>query len=163
MMKIRRGRAVWRGDKLGTGSISTESGILEDCKMSLNSRMADDQGVNPEELIAAAHAGCFAMDLAISLTDQGFHPIELRATADLTLAAGLATLFVASSHIELMAVVPKISYDTFEGIVDHSIVNCAVSQLLRAKVTVDWVLQDERGSNMKPQQSGGPGSGGAAP
>lgn len=145
MIKIRRGRAVWRGDKHGSGKVTTASGALAEAQMSLDSRFGEADGANPEELIAAAHAGCFAMDLAITLTDLGYTPIELRVTADVKLASEAGDTFIASSHIELVGIGDDIPYGEFKAIVDHSLINCPVSRLLRATITADWVLQTGAG------------------
>lgn len=140
MIKIRRGRAVWLGDRHGSGRVTTASGTLSEASMSQRSRFGDEPGANPEELIAAAHAGCFAMDVAIALTDLGFDPVELRVTADVTLASEANTVFIASSHIELVGIADDIPYNEFKSVVDHSLLNCPVSRLLRASITADWIL-----------------------
>jgi lipoyl-dependent peroxiredoxin len=133
----RRATAVWEGSgKEGKGHVSTKSGTLKEVQYSFSSRFADGIGTNPEELVAAAHAGCFAMKLSINLTEAGFPPERLEANCTVTIESGTVT----SSAIELDAKVPGIDDAKFEEAVRHAEKNCPISKLLDTEISVVYTL-----------------------
>ena len=135
----RHATAVWNGSgKEGNGQVSTQSGVLSNTQYSFNSRFAEGTGTNPEELVAAAHAGCFAMKLSFVLGAAGFTPDSLEATAtiDLDPAQGAIT----SSHIDLKAKVPGITKEKFDECAADAKANCPISKLLNAEISLDAQL-----------------------
>jgi osmotically inducible protein OsmC len=135
----RHATAVWNGSgKEGNGNLTTQSTALNKTQYSFNSRFAEGVGTNPEELIAAAHAGCFAMKLSFVLGGAGFTPETLEATSNIILdpAAGAIT----ESHIVLKAKVPGIDKAKFDECVKDAEQNCPVSKVLNAKISVDAEL-----------------------
>lgn len=135
----RKATAVWKGTgKEGTGTISTQSTVLENTQYSFNTRFADGKGTNPEELIAAAHAGCFAMKLSFELNGAGFTADELDATATVTLDPSLGK--ITKSHIDLKAQVPGISAEQFAEIADKAKKECPISQLFNAEISLNATL-----------------------
>jgi lipoyl-dependent peroxiredoxin len=135
----RKATAVWQGTiKEGKGHLSSQSGVLDKTQYSFNSRFADGVGTNPDELIAAAHAGCFTMKLSGNLTEAGFDPEQLETTCTITLENGAIT----SSHLELSAKVPGIEQDKFNELVQDAEKNCPVSKLLNAKISVSSKLNE---------------------
>lgn len=130
----RNATAVWNGSgKEGNGVLSTQSGVLDKTQYSFNSRFAEGIGTNPEELIAAAHAGCFAMKLSFVLGAAGFTPESLEATATVTLEDGKLT----SSHIVLNAKVPGIDKEKFDACVTDAKENCPISKALNMEITAE--------------------------
>jgi osmotically inducible protein OsmC len=135
----RKATAVWNGTgKEGTGTISTQSTVLENTQYSFNTRFAEGKGTNPEELIAAAHAGCFAMKLSFELNAAGFTADELNATATVTLDPSKGQ--VTKSHIDLKAQIPEISAEKFAEIADKAKKECPISQLLNAEISLNAEL-----------------------
>jgi osmotically inducible protein OsmC len=135
----RKATAVWKGTgKEGTGTISTQSTVLENTQYSFNTRFAEGKGTNPEELIAAAHAGCFAMKLSFELNEAGFTADELNATATVTLDPSKGQ--VTKSHIELKAQIPDITADKFAEIAEKAKKECPISQLLNAEISLNAEL-----------------------
>ena len=135
----RKATAVWKGTgKEGTGTISTQSTVLENTQYSFNTRFAEGKGTNPEELIAAAHAGCFAMKLSFELNAEGFTADELNATATVTLDPSKGQ--VTKSHIELKAQIPDITPEKFAEIADKAKKECPISQLLNAEISLNAEL-----------------------
>lgn len=133
----RNATAIWQGTgKEGKGSLSSQSGVLEDTAYSFSSRFEDGKGTNPEELVAAAHAGCFAMKLSFNLSAAGFTPEKLEAKSTVTLADGA----VSSSHIKLDAHVPGISEQEFNKQVKDAEKNCPISKLLNCEIKVESEL-----------------------
>lgn len=133
----RNATAVWNGTiKEGSGHLSTDSKVLEQTQYSFNSRFADGIGTNPEELMAAAHAGCFTMKLSLDLTEAGFTPGNLETKATITLDNGVIT----SSHLVLKASVPGISEDQFQEITAGAKANCPVSKAYNLDITLDASL-----------------------
>jgi lipoyl-dependent peroxiredoxin len=139
---IRKAKAVWRGTgRDGTGDLSTDSQVLSRTPYSYKTRFENDKGTNPEELIAAAHAGCFAMALAFALQMAGFKPTELATEAAVTLEPDGAQGFkISRSALTLRAQIPGISTEQFSGIARDAERNCPVSKLLKAEVTLDAKL-----------------------
>jgi len=138
----RKASAVWNGDlKTGKGSLSTPSGVLKDTQYSFGTRFENGVGTNPEELIAAAHAGCFAMALSAELGKAGFTPTALQATATVTLEKADGGWAVTESDLELTAKIPGIDESKFTAIANGAKANCPISRLFNAKVTLDAKLE----------------------
>lgn len=136
----RTATAVWNGTvKEGQGKLTTQSSTLKDTQYSFGSRFAEGTGTNPEELIAAAHAGCFAMALSMILGNAGFTPDSLEATATVTIDAD--KLQITHSHLKLKAKVPGISKEKFEECANDAKANCPVSKALNADISLDASLE----------------------
>ncbi|MGD0745371.1 MAG: OsmC family protein [Verrucomicrobiota bacterium] len=139
----RKASAIWRGGlKDGKGNLSTESGVLAQTQYSFGTRFESGVGTNPEELIAAAHAGCFAMALSAELGKAGFTPAFIRATATVTLDKTDAGWTVTQSHLDLTAKIPGIDEAKFIAIADGAKAGCPISRLLNAKVTLYAKLEN---------------------
>jgi osmotically inducible protein OsmC len=133
----RNASAIWRGGlKDGKGNISTESGVLKETQYSFGTRFEDGIGTNPEELIAAAHASCFAMAFSAELGKAGFTPESIHATATVSLDKTDAGWTVTESHLDLTANIPGIDEARFIAIADGAKAGCPISRLLNAKVTL---------------------------
>ncbi len=135
----RNATAVWNGTgKEGTGNLTTQSTVLNKSQYSFNTRFADGIGTNPEELIAAAHAGCFSMKLSFVLNATGFTADEINTKCEITLdpAAGAIT----ESHLIISAKIPGISKEQFDAAVADAKANCPISKLLNANITHEAVL-----------------------
>jgi len=136
-MKKRNSTAFWQGSgKEGKGILSSQSGTLSNTQYSYKSRFEEGVGTNPEELIAAAHAGCFTMKLSFNIDAAGFTADELTTKCDITLEEGKIT----SSHLTLSAKVPGISQEKFDAAVADAEKNCPISVLLDTKISVDAKL-----------------------
>lgn len=128
----RNATAVWNGSgKEGSGTLSTQSTVLNKSQYSWGSRFAEGVGTNPEELIAAAHAGCFSMKLSFVLGAAGFTPDEIQTTCEITLDNGAIT----ESHLKVSAKIPGINKEQFETAVADAKANCPVSKLLNTNIT----------------------------
>jgi lipoyl-dependent peroxiredoxin len=135
----RKATSVWKGSgKDGSGSVSTDSTVLENAQYSFKTRFEEGAGTNPEELIAAAHSGCFAMKLSFDLNAAGFTADELHVTATVSLDPGKGE--VVKSHLVLKAKVPGIEADQFAQIAEESKKECPISKLLKAELTLDAEL-----------------------
>ncbi len=133
----RKATAVWQGTgKEGKGHLSTQSGVLSKTQYSFTSRFEEGIGTNPEELVAAAHAGCFTMKLSFNLTAAGFVPDNLETTCAINFENGAIT----NSHLELKAVVKGIDKAKFDELVKDAEQNCPISKLLNTKITVSAQL-----------------------
>jgi osmotically inducible protein OsmC len=133
----RTATAVWNGSgKDGKGVLTTQSTILKNAQYSYKSRFEDGIGTNPEELIAAAHAGCFAMKLSFVLQGLGITPESLDVQGEVTLDNGTIT----HSHLTLKAKIPGISADQFKAAAEDAKLNCPVSKLLKAQIDLDASL-----------------------
>jgi osmotically inducible protein OsmC len=133
----RKATAVWQGNlNEGKGTISTESGVLDQTQYSFKTRFENGDGTNPEELIAAAHAGCFAMALSNELAQAGMTAKKLEATAAVTLEANAGGFSITKSHIDLVAEIPGADKAKFETAVNTAEKNCPVSKLLKAEISV---------------------------
>lgn len=133
----RKSTAVWNGSgKDGNGRLSTQSGTLSNTQYSYKSRFEEGTGTNPEELIAAAHAGCFNMKLSFSIGAAGFTPDYLETTCEITLDNGAIT----KSHLILKGKVPNISDEQWNECVDDAKANCPISKLLNTEISVDKTL-----------------------
>ena len=135
----RHATAVWNGSgKEGKGQVTTQSGVLSNTQYSFNSRFAEGTGTNPEELVAAAHAGCFAMKLSFVLGAAGFTPDSLEATATINLDPAQGA--ITSSHIDLKVKVPGITKEKFDECAADAKANCPISKLLNAEISLDAQL-----------------------
>ena len=138
----RTASARWRGDlKAGTGSLTTQSGTLKDTAYSFAARFESGAGTNPEELIAAAHAGCFTMALAAALGKAGFTPQELTTQATLTLEQVSGNWTISAVHLALSGRVPNIDRARFDELAVGAKANCPVSRLLKADITLEVKLE----------------------
>lgn len=134
----RNATSVWTGSgKTGKGRLTTQSGVLKDTQYGFSSRFEEGIGTNPEELIGAAHAGCFNMKLAFNLQAAGFEATSLETKAEVVLDDGAVT----HSHLELTAQVEGIDADQFDELVKDAKANCPISKLLKAEITVQATLQ----------------------
>jgi lipoyl-dependent peroxiredoxin len=138
----RKASAVWRGDlKSGRGTISTESTTLKEAQYSFNTRFENGVGTNPEELIAAAHAGCFTMALSFALQQAGSIADSLETTATLTLENLPQTSWtVTAIHLETRAKVAGIQPAKFSELANGAKANCPISRLLKAEISLDAKL-----------------------
>jgi len=133
----RTATAVWNGSgKDGNGNLTTQSTTLNKTQYSYKSRFEDGVGTNPEELVAAAHAGCFAMKLSFVLQAGGFTADSLDVTATVSLDDGTIT----SSQLVLKAKIPGISAEKFKEAADDAKLNCPISKLLNTKITLESSL-----------------------
>jgi len=133
----RNGTAIWKGNlKEGKGTISTQSGVLDKTQYSFKTRFEDGKGTNPEELIGAAHSGCFTMQLSANLTEEGFEPDELETKSEITFEDGA----VKKSHLILKAKVKNIEKVQFEKIANDAKENCPISKLLDTEITLESEL-----------------------
>jgi lipoyl-dependent peroxiredoxin len=138
---IRKAKAVWRGTgRDGTGDLTTDSGVLSKTAYSFKTRFENEKGTNPEELIAAAHAGCFTMALAFALQQAGFNPTELTTEAAVSLDPDGPGFKISRSALTLRARIPGISEDKFSGLARTAEQNCPVSKLMKAEITLDAKL-----------------------
>ena len=134
---IRTGSAVWNGSgKEGKGTMSTQSGVLKQTQYSYNTRFEDGIGTNPEELVAAAHAGCFSMKLSFILGEAGFTPDSLETKCEVTFENGAIT----KSHLSVTGKVPGISKEKFQECVKKAEETCPISKSLSAAVSSEATL-----------------------
>jgi len=137
----RTAEAIWNGDlKAGKGSLSSESGVLAATPYSFKTRFEGEKGTNPEELLAAAHAGCFTMALSLMLAERGMVAVELKTTCVITLDP--ATLTITHSELTLAAKIPGADAAKFEEAVKAAETGCPVSKLYKAEITVHSSLVD---------------------
>jgi osmotically inducible protein OsmC len=141
-MKIKRtGSAAWQGGiKDGKGAISTQSGALKAYPYGFASRFEGLPGTNPEELIAAAHAGCFTMALSLILGEAKLTAEQMDTTAEVTLESVEGGFSISAVHLVLKAKVPGTDKDTFAKLAANAKANCPVSKLLKAEITLDAQL-----------------------
>jgi lipoyl-dependent peroxiredoxin len=138
----RTATAVWSGAlKDGKGAISTQSGVLADTPYSFVTRFENAKGTNPEELIAAAHAGCFTMALSAQLGTMNFTPQSLRTTATLSLEKLDAGWTISKVHLDVAARIPGITPSAFESAASSAKANCPVSRVLKAEITMTASLE----------------------
>ncbi|TMH45658.1 MAG: OsmC family protein [Betaproteobacteria bacterium] len=138
---IRKAKAVWRGTgRDGSGGLSTDSGVLAETPYSFKTRFDSEKGTNPEELIAAAHAGCFTMALAFRLQRAGYTPTELSTEAAVTLEQDDAGFRISRSALTLRAQVPNLDDDAFARMASDAEKNCPVSKILKTEITLDAKL-----------------------
>ena len=137
----RNASAHWSGTgKEGKGAITTQSGVLTDTPYSFSRRFGDEKGTNPEELIAAAHAGCFTMALAFGLQGAGYTPSELSTEAAVTLEQEGQGFRIVRSALTLRAQVPNLDEAAFARMAGDAEKNCPVSKVLNAEITLDAKL-----------------------
>ena len=135
----RKASAHWEGSgKEGKGTVSTASTVLNETQYSFNTRFADGVGTNPEELVGAAHAGCFSMKLAFNLQEAGFTADSIDTQCVITLDSDAGS--ISESHLVVKASVPGIDKDKFQSLVDDAEKNCPISKLFNAKITVEATL-----------------------
>jgi osmotically inducible protein OsmC len=133
--------AIWRGSmREGEGSISTQSGVLKDSPYSFHTRFEDGAGTNPEELIAAAHAGCFTMAFSFALNGAKFVADEISTKATLTLDKQEDGFAITAVHLDMKAKVPNIDDKTFQEIAAKAKLGCPVSKVLKAEITLTATL-----------------------
>jgi osmotically inducible protein OsmC len=138
---IRKAKAIWRGTgRAGSGNLSTDSGVLTETPYSFRTRFENDKGTNPEELIAAAHAGCFTMAVAFQLQAGGYTPTELSTEAAVTLDPEGQGFRITRSALTLRANVPNLDQATFARMAGDAEKNCPVSKVLNAEITLDAKL-----------------------
>ena len=138
----RKASAVWQGNlKGGKGTITTDSGVLSNTQYSFSTRFENGAGTNPEELIAAAHAGCFAMAFSAQLGEAGLTADRIDATATVTLEKTAAGFEVTSSHLDVKAKIPGASQEAFETASNNAKAGCPISRLLNAKITMNASLE----------------------
>ena len=138
---IRKARAAWRGaGRDGDGDLTTDSGILKETPYSYRTRFENQPGTNPEELIAAAHAGCFTMALAFQLQAAGYTPTELTTEAAVSLDPADGGFKITKSALTLKADVPGLDQETFKKLAEAAEKGCPVSQLMKTEITLDATL-----------------------
>jgi osmotically inducible protein OsmC len=138
---IRKATAIWRGTgRDGNGGLTTDSHVLADTPYSYKTRFADEKGTNPEELVAAAHAGCFTMALAFQLQEAGFNPTELRTEVAVALEQEGQGFRISRSALTLRAEVPGLDEAQFKKLSGDAEKNCPVSKVLNAIITLDAKL-----------------------
>lgn len=138
----RTASAVWNGNlKQGKGSISTQSGVLKDTQYGFNTRFEEGPGTNPEELIAAAHAGCFSMALSAQLGEAGLTADRIETSAAVTLEKLADGFAITGVHLQLTARIPGATQEQFQQIANKAKVGCPVSKVLKANITLDAKLE----------------------
>ncbi|MEQ9618116.1 MAG: OsmC family protein [Deltaproteobacteria bacterium] len=139
----RNGSAVWKGDlKSGEGTVSTESGVLSDTQYSFKTRFEDGKGTNPEELIAAAHAGCFSMALSSELGKLDMTAESIRTTASVQLEKTDQGFAITSVHLDVTVKMPGADTESFKRAADNAKKGCPVSKVLNAEITMDANLEN---------------------
>lgn len=137
----RKASAIWQGGlKDGKGAISTDSGVLKQTQYSFSTRFENGIGTNPEELLAAAHAGCFAMALSNELGKANMVPNKLEATATISLEQVQGGFAITKSHIDLVADIPGANEEKFKAAVKAAETGCPVSKLFKAEISVSAKL-----------------------
>jgi osmotically inducible protein OsmC len=138
----RKASAVWQGGlKDGKGTISTDSGVLSNTQYSFSTRFEMGIGTNPEELIAAAHAGCFSMALSGQLGNAGLVPESINTTTTVTLEKTEAGFTVTEVHLDVRAKIPGASQESFETAANNAKTGCPISRLLNTKITMEAKLE----------------------
>lgn len=133
----RSATANWKGSgKEGSGKLLTQSGVIKNKAYDFRSRFEDGTYTNPEELVAAAHAGCYSMKLSFVLGAAGFTPSRIETKCTITLEGGVIT----SSHLEVRAKVPKLRAKNFPQYAEDAKANCPISKLLNTEITMDAQL-----------------------
>jgi osmotically inducible protein OsmC len=138
MKIIRRASATWKGTgKEGSGTVSTQSTVLNNTQFSFGSRFEEGVGTNPEELIGAAHAGCFSMKLSFIIVAAGFTADSINTNAKVTLEDGK----ISTVHLDVKAKVPGMNADQFATAANDAKANCSISKSLNAEITMDAALE----------------------
>jgi len=139
---IKKAWAVWKGSiKEGGGTISTETGVLNEAPYGFKSRFENGNGTNPEELIGAAHAGCFSMALSLMLGEAGLTPEKIETHADVTLEKVGTGFEITASHLTVSAKVPGANDAKFQELANKAKTGCPVSKLLKARITMNANLE----------------------
>src|ERR1700726_4806471 len=145
---VRKASAVWNGSlKEGKGTISTDSGVLSKTQYSFSTRFENGIGTNPEELIAAAHAGCFSMALSGQLGNAGMTAESIETTANVTLEKTDAGFTITKVHLDVTAKIPGADAAAFEKAAQNAKAGCPISRLLKADITMTAKLAGERASS----------------
>jgi lipoyl-dependent peroxiredoxin len=138
----RKASAVWTGGlKDGKGTISTDSGVLSNSQYSFGTRFEEGKGTNPEELIGAAHAGCFSMALSAQLGEAGIKPERIETTATVTLDKSDGGFAITAVHLDVRAKIPGADQQAFEKAANNAKIGCPVSKLFKAQITMDAKLE----------------------
>jgi lipoyl-dependent peroxiredoxin len=138
----RRGSAHWEGGiRDGRGTVSTESGVLAEAQYSFSTRFEDGKGTNPEELLAAAHAGCFSMALSKQLEDAGMRAESIDTSAAVTLEKTDAGFTITKVHLDVTARIPGGDQAAFETAAANAKAGCPVSRLFKAEITMEAKLE----------------------
>lgn len=139
---VKKAWAVWKGGiKDGGGTLSTETGVLKEAPYGFKSRFESGPGTNPEELIGAAHAGCFSMALSLMLGEAGLKPERIETHAAVTLEKAGGGFEITSSHLKVVAKVPGAERAKFDEIANKAKAGCPVSKLMKANITMEATLQ----------------------
>jgi osmotically inducible protein OsmC len=138
----RKASAVWTGGlKDGKGTISTDSDVLSNSQYSFGTRFEEGKGTNPEELIGAAHAGCFSMALSAQLGEAGIKPERIETTATVTLDKSDGGFAITAVHLDVRAKIPGADQQAFEKAANDAKIGCPVSKLFKAQITMDAKLE----------------------
>jgi osmotically inducible protein OsmC len=138
----RKATAAWSGNlKDGRGTISTDSGVLSNTQYGFKSRFEEGPGTNPEELIAAAHAGCFTMAVSAQLAEAGITADSLKTTATVTLDKVDNGFSISAVHLDLVANIPGVDRNAFDTAVNNAKIGCPVSKVLNATITLNAKLE----------------------
>jgi osmotically inducible protein OsmC len=138
----RKAEALWQGDlKAGKGAITTESGVLSKTQYSFGTRFENGTGTNPEELIAAAHAGCYSMALSAELGKAGFTPESINTTSTVTLDKQGEGFAITEIHLEVKAKVPGVTQAAFDTAAEGTKTGCPISKLFNTKITLSAHLE----------------------
>ena len=138
----RKASAVWNGTlKTGTGHLSTDSGVLAEAQYSFTTRFEEGNGTNPEELIAAAHAGCFSMALSAQLGEHDLTAERIATTATVTLGKDEKGFAITRVHLDVRATVPGASDAAFATAAENAKAGCPISRVLNAEITMDAALE----------------------
>ncbi len=142
MKIVKKASAVWQGGiKDGGGTISTETGVLREAPYGFKARFEDGPGTNPEELIGAAHAGCFSMAFSLMLTEAGLKPEKIETHAAVTLEKVGDGFEITSSHLDVVAKIPGIDQAKFDELSNKAKAGCPVSKLLKTNITMNARLE----------------------
>ena len=141
-MTIKKASAIWKGNlKDGSGTISTETGVLDNAQYGFKSRFETGKGTNPEELIGAAHAGCFSMALSLILQEAGLTAEKIETHAAITLDKVADGFAITSSHLEVTAKIPGADDAKFQELAGKAKVGCPISKVLNTKITMNAKLE----------------------
>ncbi len=139
----RKGSAIWKGGlKEGKGTVATESGVLADTQYSFQARFEEGIGTNPEELIAAAHAGCFSMALSGQLEQEGLKAAQIKTTATVSLEKSDNGFSITAIHLNVTVRIPNADKKTFEQAAKNAKDGCPVSKLMNATITMETTLEN---------------------
>jgi osmotically inducible protein OsmC len=143
---VKKAWAVWKGGiKDGGGTLSTETGVLKEAPYGFRSRFENGPGTNPEELIGAAHAGCFSMALSLMLGEAGLTPERIETQAAVTIDKTGGGFEITSSHLSVVAKIPGADRAKFDEIANKAKAGCPVSKLMKAKITMEATLTSNSG------------------